>query len=252
MPLAQGLRQQFALSVQSDQPLVAERSLVAQDTLAGLGPISGATSEAGAVAPATSWLFAEGYTGSGFQEYLELANFAPASAAATIKLVYDNGHSQTFEVPVLPLGRSAFNVNQANTARNGQCDSSPCQTTPMFSTEITSVMPIVAERLMYFSYGPQKLPGISTTLGEPGWVAHSVYTFASGCTGNPLSESLALYNPTGEHGIHPLDPDLGIAWPAEAPQLSDRDAAAPTLAEAEAGGLLPDHGQCRKYVDGLR
>ncbi len=62
----------------------------------------------------------------------------------------------------------------------------------------------------------------------------------------------ALYNPTGEHGIHPLDPDLGIAWPAEAPQLSDRDAAAPTLAEAEASGLLPDHGQCRKYVDGLR
>lgn len=54
------------------------------------------------------------------------------------------------------------------------------------------------------------------------------------------------YNPTGEHGVHPLDPAIGIAWPTTArdgspltPLLSDRDAAAPTLAEALAQGLLP-------------
>ena len=41
-----------------------------------------------------------------------------------------------------------------------------------------------------------------------------------------------VYNPTGEHGIHPLDPELGIDWPTDEPQLSARDAAAPTLAEA--------------------
>ena len=54
------------------------------------------------------------------------------------------------------------------------------------------------------------------------------------------------YNPTGEHGVHPLDPAIGIAWPTTArdgspltPLLSDKDAAAPTLAEALEQGLLP-------------
>jgi dTDP-4-dehydrorhamnose 3,5-epimerase len=60
------------------------------------------------------------------------------------------------------------------------------------------------------------------------------------------------YNPTGEHGVHPLDPDLAIAWPTETPLLSDRDAAAPSFAEAQASGLLPDYVQCRNYADGLR
>lgn len=67
------------------------------------------------------------------------------------------------------------------------------------------------------------------------------------------------YNPTGEHGIHPLDPEVGIAWPTTArdgsaltPQLSDKDAAAPTLAEARAQGLLPDHAEVERFLAGLR
>ncbi|MFE7560310.1 MULTISPECIES: dTDP-4-dehydrorhamnose 3,5-epimerase family protein [unclassified Kitasatospora] len=55
------------------------------------------------------------------------------------------------------------------------------------------------------------------------------------------------YNPTGEHAVHPLDADLGIEWPAEVPQLSARDAAAPTLAEAIETGLLPDYEECLRY-----
>ena len=60
------------------------------------------------------------------------------------------------------------------------------------------------------------------------------------------------YNPTGEHGIHPLDPDLGIEWPAEAPQLSAKDEAAPTLAEALASGLLPSYESCTAFTESLR
>ncbi|MEV4846237.1 dTDP-4-dehydrorhamnose 3,5-epimerase [Micromonospora matsumotoense] len=59
------------------------------------------------------------------------------------------------------------------------------------------------------------------------------------------------YNPTGEHAVHPLDPELGIEWPAEVPQLSSRDAAAPTFAQARAAGLLPDYASCRAFVAGL-
>lgn len=48
------------------------------------------------------------------------------------------------------------------------------------------------------------------------------------------------YAPEGERGLNPLDPDLGIDWPAGlTPRLAPRDTAWPTLAEARAGGLLP-------------
>ncbi|GAB3189168.1 dTDP-4-dehydrorhamnose 3,5-epimerase [Micromonospora palomenae] len=60
------------------------------------------------------------------------------------------------------------------------------------------------------------------------------------------------YNPTGEHAVHPLDADLAIEWPAEAPQLSARDAAAPTLAQARESGLLPQYEACRAFTASLR
>jgi dTDP-4-dehydrorhamnose 3,5-epimerase len=60
------------------------------------------------------------------------------------------------------------------------------------------------------------------------------------------------YNPTGEHAVHPLDADLAIEWPAEAPQLSARDAAAPTLAQARESGLLPEYEACRAFTASLR
>ena len=61
------------------------------------------------------------------------------------------------------------------------------------------------------------------------------------------------YNPSGEHGIHPLDPALGLPWPADIePLLSDKDAAAPTLAQAQQAGSLPNFAACQGYYDGLR
>ncbi|MCX4691824.1 dTDP-4-dehydrorhamnose 3,5-epimerase family protein [Streptomyces sp. NBC_01408] len=61
------------------------------------------------------------------------------------------------------------------------------------------------------------------------------------------------FNPTAEHSVHPLDPDLGIDWPAgTAAQLSARDAAAPSLAEAIASGLLPDYDECLRHRRSLR
>ncbi|WBC14314.1 dTDP-4-dehydrorhamnose 3,5-epimerase [Micromonospora sp. WMMA1998] len=59
------------------------------------------------------------------------------------------------------------------------------------------------------------------------------------------------YNPTAEHAVHPLDPELAIDWPVGSPTLSPRDAAAPTLAQARAAGLLPEHRTCREFVAGL-
>ncbi len=61
------------------------------------------------------------------------------------------------------------------------------------------------------------------------------------------------YAPGREHGVNPLDPAIGIRWPAETePVLSPKDAAAPTLAAAQATGLLPDYQECEAYLDSLR
>ena len=59
------------------------------------------------------------------------------------------------------------------------------------------------------------------------------------------------YNPTGEHGIHPLDPDLGIDWPVEIPILSAKDEAAPSLEEALKSDLLPKYSDCIAYTASL-
>lgn len=61
------------------------------------------------------------------------------------------------------------------------------------------------------------------------------------------------YSPTREHGVHPLDPALGIEWPADIdPVLSAKDAAAPPLAEAAAAGALPTYDDCRRYNETVR
>jgi dTDP-4-dehydrorhamnose 3,5-epimerase len=61
------------------------------------------------------------------------------------------------------------------------------------------------------------------------------------------------FTPGREHGINPLDPALGIDWPAGIePILSDKDAAAPGLAEAAATGLLPTWDDCLAWEAKLR
>ncbi|GIG24828.1 dTDP-4-dehydrorhamnose 3,5-epimerase family protein [Cellulomonas denverensis] len=67
------------------------------------------------------------------------------------------------------------------------------------------------------------------------------------------------YSPGREHGIHPLDPTIGIEWPTTdrhgnpvTPQLSEKDTAAPTLAEAAEQGLLPRYDEVRSYLESLR
>lgn len=61
------------------------------------------------------------------------------------------------------------------------------------------------------------------------------------------------YDPAREHTILATDPALAIDWPTPRPvSLSDRDAAAPTLARVQADGLLPTWDASREFVDGLR
>lgn len=67
------------------------------------------------------------------------------------------------------------------------------------------------------------------------------------------------YAPGREHGIHPFDPEIGIEWPSTDRSgnpmellLSEKDAAAPSLAEVAAQGLLPTAQEAADFYASLR
>jgi dTDP-4-dehydrorhamnose 3,5-epimerase len=57
------------------------------------------------------------------------------------------------------------------------------------------------------------------------------------------------FAPGIEHGVHPLDPQIGIAWPQDVQAiLSQKDAAAPSLDKAARAGLLPAYSDCTAFA----
>jgi dTDP-4-dehydrorhamnose 3,5-epimerase len=61
------------------------------------------------------------------------------------------------------------------------------------------------------------------------------------------------YAPEREFGTNPLDPDLGLPWPTDiSPILSDKDAAAPSLREAQEQGILPTFADAEAFYASLR
>ena len=82
-------------------------------------------------------------------------------------------------------------------------------------------------------------------------LGHAFLTLSENATVVYLCSS--PYAPEREHGVHPLDPAIGIAWPKDLEViLSEKDAAAPTLEEARNAGLLPSYQACMIRAAQLR
>ena len=62
-----------------------------------------------------------------------------------------------------------------------------------------------------------------------------------------------VFNAPREHGINPLDPDIGLVFPPDAGDLllSPKDTDAPGLHAAAAAGLLPDWHAVRDFYKSL-
>lgn len=87
-------------------------------------------------------------------------------------------------------------------------------------------------------------------------LGHAFVSLADGSVATYLCST--GYNPGAEHGIDPLDPELGIAWPTVGRDgqrldyaLSDKDAAAPGLTAAREAGWLPPYDDVTEYLAGL-
>jgi dTDP-4-dehydrorhamnose 3,5-epimerase len=74
----------------------------------------------------------------------------------------------------------------------------------------------------------------------PGDLAHGFCALTDNATVLYLQST--LYRPADERALNPMDPALGINWPSNLPQLSQRDLGAPALIEARNRGLLPTYG----------
>jgi dTDP-4-dehydrorhamnose 3,5-epimerase len=77
-------------------------------------------------------------------------------------------------------------------------------------------------------------------------LGHAFMALTDGATVSYLCSE--PYSPQHEHGVHPLDPALGIGWPSDIePLLSAKDDAAPRLHDARAQGLLPTFDDCAAF-----
>ncbi len=186
-PAQLGINQTAALYVHSDQPVAVERPTYFSTSRSNIsGSVTGAFCVVGTQAPAKDWLFAEGYTGANFHEYLSLANFDGSTTAnVTVNLEYANGATNPMTLTISPQSQYFVDMNRLS--------ASFTSATAEVSAEITSDIPIVAQRQEYFRFGGT-LPGGTDVVGQPG-PAKSSYSFAEGYTGPDFSEFLTLQNP---------------------------------------------------------
>ncbi len=119
----------------TDQPVIAERAMYFN-----YQGRDGGHDSIGVTSPANTWYLAEGYTGSGFDEYVLIQNPGPNWANPTVTFLLPNGSTKSQSYSLPPNSRHTIHVDQIVP------DSS-------VSTKIYSDgQPVIAERAMYFDY----------------------------------------------------------------------------------------------------
>ncbi len=129
----------------------------------------------------STFYFAEGYTGDGFEEWLCLLNPGDLATTAHITYMFSDGTTQDQDVSIGATSRSTVDVNGVVGLNKN------------VSVAITADDPIVAERPMYFNY-KGKWSGGHDVMGATS-PQKSLY-FAEGYTGaNAFDEWLCIANP---------------------------------------------------------
>jgi len=135
-----GPSQAVSVKIQSDLPIVAERPMYFSYQSATGTAWTGGHDAVGALAAFTTYYFAEGFTGGGFEEYLTLQNPNTSIAHVTITYMLADGSTIVKNYDLNATSRFTVLVNS---------DVGPDKAV---SVKIQSDLPIMAERPMYFSY----------------------------------------------------------------------------------------------------
>ena len=198
-----GADKEVSAKIEADQPFVAERPMYFNYN----GKWTGGHDAVGATAPSQTWYFAEGYTGSGFEEWICVLNPGDAQANLTFFFQTQGGGERTVPgLSVPPHSRGSFKVNEIL---------GPDYQT---SLKLASDTPIVAERPMYFDYtgtGNWHWEGGHCVMGTP--KLDNQYYFAEGTTRAGFEEWLTLQNPglteISVNAVYQLGPGQGDPIP---------------------------------------
>ena len=138
----------FGMIVEATQPVIAERSMYFASLPNRLW--TGGHVNTGVTAPSTSWFHAEGATGAFFNTFILLSNPQSTDAHVELRFLLEDG-TAIVKTKMLPAGQR-LTVNPAS-------EGEPRLENAAMSTIVTSDVPIVSERSMYWS-------GDATPFGE--------------------------------------------------------------------------------------
>ncbi|MBC7253578.1 MAG: S8 family serine peptidase [Actinobacteria bacterium] len=162
--------------VHADQPVVAERAMYWNGRDGGHGAM-------GVPAPSISWYLAEGCTAFDFEEYVLIQNPNPDAAVVILDFRLQNGTGARRTISVGPGSRSTVNVADVVPGND-------------VSVLVTSDMPVVAERAMYWPAGTHARAGGHAGAGS--LTAAGTWYLAEGSTDHGFEEFVLLYNASGD------------------------------------------------------
>jgi len=171
--------QAVSARIESNVPVLCERPMYFNYS----DRIPGGHCTFGVVEPETEWYFAEGCTLEGFEEYLCIQNPNPATETATVTVEYmtENG--------VITRGHEVAG-NSRNTITVH--DSGQAGPDKNVSVKVTSNIPIICERPMYFN-NKGKYRGGHIVAGAN--APQDEWYFAEGCTREGFETWLCIQNP---------------------------------------------------------
>jgi hypothetical protein len=191
--LGVGRGKEVAATVATTNPggVVVERPIYFRYALAGGGgTVDGGSVAAGATATAARWMFAEGYTGAGFDAYLTVLNPNPTAAELRIDYALADGTVRTRALTAAGRARTTVAVHEAAGAGLGRVGAVAATVTA------TNGVAVLVERPIYFRYAfgdGGAADGGHVAAGAP--AAAASWLFAEGYTAAGFDEYLTILNP---------------------------------------------------------
>jgi Ca2+-binding RTX toxin-like protein len=144
----------FSIVVDSNVPIVAERAMYFT-----IGRFWEGGHEAAGVADLSrTWFLAEGATGPFFETFVLVGNPNPTPAAVTLTFLTDGGTTVTRNYQVGANSRLTVNIEVED----------PALANAAVSTTVTSDVPVVAERAMYWPGAPSQWQEAHNSFGATG------------------------------------------------------------------------------------
>jgi len=165
-------------------------SIIAGNFVEPPAPIQGGHVSRGTADAATTWYFAEGYTGNGFDEYVCIFNPQTLATTFEVDMMLPDGGVHTSSFTVGPKTRITRHVDEFT----GMEDTN-------VSVRIRSQQPVVAERAMYFDYNGKTGGHVSLGVTE----ASQTWYFAEGFTGGGFDEYILMLNPNDQDAVVTFD-----------------------------------------------